>query len=750
MKKIIFLWLLLFLFSFSIGLWIVGVNAANEDDYTLKINSKGLSSDRILIMNWAFSGDYNEFDIYSSIDWDHYRFVDTVEIKKWTYTYNLPCWIQLFWFKFVPKLKGKVKKKIQYTYWKEFEYKTNVGWASWKCRPLPSAAPIEKLDPSYVISWTSVVLTWTATSWSSDVEVKVAKNWSDTFSSIAIVPMTGEKFVYDTELFDRGLRFALVPRNLYWEAFVYSWSIFCFNRNCWPQENLSTVIFWVLQHTVDTQKNQITFQWENKLAWVNLNIELFTNWKFRKVDTIKLMNWTYNYKYWCWDKELVFKFSLEDAEWIEYLYRVEVDSSNLNCTNTWATVFDTKGLNSGWYWFVGGDQSAIVNNWLTRELDNALKFAQHYRLTSAASVRDANLNWNITRAAMAKMISNFAKNALGVEPDVTRSCSFPDVPTSLDREFGNWITEACQLWIMWVWISNFKPYETVLRAEFWTILSRLIFWNKDWDPYYQPHLNALKSANIIKDWDPFKIEKRWNVLLMLMRSAQKIWVSDWSYSKDILLPSETYTAKKTVEKTLFTIVELVDDSLLDFAKSVRDFDWSSENYQWGWADMSNANVCVSNKTWDNTLSFYRDPVILSDDVEVRLYDDKGKYQTLGTVPMLYWNFKYSYTGKDSNLLFAFTPRNAKWATYRYELDYHAGSWYDTCKWDRVEISDEVIEVINKLWKDANVLWLLLPSIREKDQQVIKNLKNLMISYKESDDEYNHNVGVYLWYLLWNN
>jgi hypothetical protein len=38
---------------------------------------------------------------------------------------------------------------------------------------------------------------------------------------------------------------------------------------------------------------------------------------------------------------------------------------------------------------------------------------------------------------MAKMISNFAKNALGVEPDVTRSCSFPDVPTSLDREFGN-------------------------------------------------------------------------------------------------------------------------------------------------------------------------------------------------------------------------------------------------------------------------------------------------------------------------
>jgi hypothetical protein len=45
-------------------------------------------------------------------------------------------------------------------------------------------------------------------------------------------------------------------------------------------------------------------------------------------------------------------------------------------------------------------------------MDNAFKFAQHYQLTSAASFRDANLSGNITRAAMAKMIANFAKNAL--------------------------------------------------------------------------------------------------------------------------------------------------------------------------------------------------------------------------------------------------------------------------------------------------------------------------------------------------
>ena len=56
-------------------------------------------------------------------------------------------------------------------------------------------------------------------------------------------------------------------------------------------------------------------------------------------------------------------------------------------------------------------------------------------------------------------------------------------------------------------IQKFKPYDNVLRAEFWTILSRLVFWISDWIPYYQPHLNTLKANWIMNNIDPFKIER---------------------------------------------------------------------------------------------------------------------------------------------------------------------------------------------------------------------------------------------------
>ena len=111
-------------------------------------------------------------------------------------------------------------------------------------------------------------------------------------------------------------------------------------------------------------------------------------------------------------------------------------------------------------------------------------------MTTYGSIETANMEWSITRAAMAKVIAKFAKNIMWLEPDKSKSCYFSDVTEDLDRKYSNWITEACQLWIMWVWISNFKPYETVLRAEFWTILSRAIWGSKnDWgEPYYKNHL----------------------------------------------------------------------------------------------------------------------------------------------------------------------------------------------------------------------------------------------------------------------
>ena len=749
MKKKFFLWIFISLFSFILLWWFFGVNAAESDDYTLKLNSKAISKDKVLIINWAFSGDYKEFDIYSSIDWDYFRLIDTVEIKKWTYNYYIPCWIQLFWFKFVPKAQVKVKGKKELKYWKIFDYKTNVNWAWWNCRILQSAADSSKLWASYLISWNTIVLNWTALSWSTDIEVKVSKNGSDTYTPIAIVPITDESFTYTVWGFDKSLKFALVPRNLYGQPYLYEDTLYCFDKLCSPEKNTSSSMFWVIYHTIDTKKNQIIFWWNNKLAWTNLDISLVNSWVAKKIDTIKLLDWKYVYKLSCDDTELNFRFSIDGAEWMVFDYNVEVNSDNLNCPkkDSLVTGPNTKILSSNWYWFAWWDQLEKVSNWYTRELDNAFKFWSYYKLTSAYSIEYANMDWNITRAAMAKMISNFAKNALWLKPDSSISCSFPDVPEDLDQKFWNWITEACQLWIMWIGIENFKPYDTVYRAEFWTILSRLIFWLEDWFPYYQPHLHKLYETSIMKNIEPYKIEKRWNVLLMLMRAAQQIWIADGTYSKYTISTTESVTSKIDEEKLLFTIVELVNPKLLDLAKQVLLLDWNSENYKWAWADLTSANICHTHATWTNTINFYWDPVILSDNVEIRLYSKDNNFESLEIVPMNYWNFKYDYTGKDKELIFSFTPRNAKWKEITYKIDFRNGSWDINCQTSRTDITDEVKTAINWLWKASDVLWMLVPSLREKDSKVIKNLKELLQTYIESDNEFNKNLWTYLTYIL---
>jgi hypothetical protein len=121
---------------------------------------------------------------------------------------------------------------------------------------------------------------------------------------------------------------------------------------------------------------------------------------------------------------------------------------------------------------------------------------------------------------------------------------------------------ACQLGLMWLkedWTTpkkNFYPNKLVNRAQFGTILSRLlfgdtynikkddrtlfisakngiktfiykmeqIFWRKKDRPileivWYSKHLQALKAYDIMRKIDrPMMLELRWYVMLMLMRA----------------------------------------------------------------------------------------------------------------------------------------------------------------------------------------------------------------------------------------
>ena len=54
-------------------------------------------------------------------------------------------------------------------------------------------------------------------------------------------------------------------------------------------------------------------------------------------------------------------------------------------------------------------------------------------------------------------------------------------------------------------LNNFNPNGKVSRAEFATVLSRVLFgniYNQDGAKYYERHIEALATAKILKNTDP--------------------------------------------------------------------------------------------------------------------------------------------------------------------------------------------------------------------------------------------------------
>jgi hypothetical protein len=185
------------------------------------------------------------------------------------------------------------------------------------------------------------------------------------------------------------------------------------------------------------------------------------------------------------------------------------------------------------------------NNWVLSTLfTNAYNFAYSKWITTMDSIDKADMSWTLDRIAMAKMIWNYAINVLWIQPDTNQSCYFSDVSNVLNTQYDNWVTKACQLWLMWQWIAKFMPFNKVTRAEFATILSRLLNRNSDdlsklnsANPYYSEHMKYLRDNWIIDDyvylWD-FNNELRWYVMLMLYRADTDSSDGWWCAVEDLL------------------------------------------------------------------------------------------------------------------------------------------------------------------------------------------------------------------------
>jgi len=157
------------------------------------------------------------------------------------------------------------------------------------------------------------------------------------------------------------------------------------------------------------------------------------------------------------------------------------------------------------------------------ELNGAYDYAYGIGITTQSSIDTADMYGSLKRSHMAKMMSNYATEVLGLAPDTSKACTFTDVANETD-ELQGYITEACQLGLMGVGIAAFNPNGLVTRAQFGTVLSRALYGdaNNQTEPnYYGAHLDALKAAGIMNNIDnPNANEVRGYVMLMMQRADE--------------------------------------------------------------------------------------------------------------------------------------------------------------------------------------------------------------------------------------
>lgn len=163
------------------------------------------------------------------------------------------------------------------------------------------------------------------------------------------------------------------------------------------------------------------------------------------------------------------------------------------------------------------------------ELVSAFLRAYDLWITTMCPIERAALEGNLFRNHMAKMISVFSMKTLWMIPDTSKKCEFSDIINETN-EMKAFIKLSCQLWLMGYKADgktlkiNFEPKKVVSRAQFATILSRLLWgntydnWNDEF--YYTDHITNLKDQKIMSDdyYPPKGPEIRGEMMIMMQKA----------------------------------------------------------------------------------------------------------------------------------------------------------------------------------------------------------------------------------------
>ena len=141
------------------------------------------------------------------------------------------------------------------------------------------------------------------------------------------------------------------------------------------------------------------------------------------------------------------------------------------------------------------------------DLMNVYIWARDNWITTWETLEAALPDGYIERWEMAKLVVNFMNDVLWreVPKNIPSKCSRWDKETEWESaEEKKYAEQSCALWLMWIYMQNFKPNKLLDRAEFGTIVSRILWWEKFNVPnattenkYYVKHLNEVKKENLI-------------------------------------------------------------------------------------------------------------------------------------------------------------------------------------------------------------------------------------------------------------
>ena len=235
--------------------------------------------------------------------------------------------------------------------------------------------------------------------------------------------------------------------------------------------------------------------------------------------------------------------------WWEPEFPITMSWDDVTVKAIWKEVSEDKWWWSGWWWWRSGwGSSGSGDSWddstgegehgsaidsidgerPTTEVLIAYMWARNKWIIDT-SRKDSDPDGYIPRWDMAEMVVKFTEKVLGREipSEIPSKCCWWDA----SREWKSLQTKiyaekACALWVMWIRMQNFMPNKILDRAEFGTILSRLLWWDK-YDVvdatktklYYTKHLNALNKEWIMKQIENPENRKelrKW-AWLMLMR-----------------------------------------------------------------------------------------------------------------------------------------------------------------------------------------------------------------------------------------